>query len=70
MFQINLVFTGLQGNMKQQDDSRTVNKDGLVYSTIQFTQEQLKKAEAAPPERESTEYASIAFGKQAPPQGN
>ena len=70
MFQMNVVFTGLQGNMKQQDDSRTVNKDGLVYSTIQFTQEQLKKAEATPPERESTEYASIAFGKQAPPQGD
>ena len=70
MFEMNVVFTGLQGNMKQQDDCRTVNKDGLVYSTIQFTQEQLKKAEAAPPERESTEYASIAFGKQAPPQGD
>ena len=70
MFEMNVIFTGLQGNMKQQNDSRTVNKDGLVYSSIQFTQEQLKKAEAAPPERESTEYASIAFGKQAPPQGN
>ena len=70
MFEMNVVFTGLQGNMKQQDDSRTVNKDGLVYSTIQFTQEQLKKAEAALPERESTEYASVAFGKQAPPQGD
>ena len=70
MFKINVIFTGLQGNMKQQDDSRTVNRDGLVYSTIQFTREQLKKAEAAPPERESTEYASIAFGKQAPPQGD
>ena len=70
MFEMNVVVTGLQGNMKQQNDSRTVNKDGLVYSTIQFTQEQLKKAEAAPPEREYTEYASIAFGKQAPPQGD
>ena len=70
MFEMNVIFTGLQGNMKQQDDSRTVNKDGIVYSIIQFTQEQLKKAGAAPPERESTEYASIAFGKQAPPQGN
>ena len=70
MYQRNVTSTGLQGNMKQQDDSRTVNKDGLVYSTIQFTQEQLKKAEAAPPERESTEYASIAFGKQAPPQSD
>ena len=70
MFEMNVIFTGLQGNMKQQNDSRTVNKDGLVYSSIQFTQEQLKKAEAALPEPESTEYASIAFGKQAPPQGD
>lgn len=70
MFVMNVIFTVLQGNMKKQEDSRTVNKDSLVYSTIQFSQEQLKKAEAAPPVRESTEYASIAFGKQAPPQGD
>ena len=70
MWEMNVIFTGLQGNMKQQDDSRTVNRDGLVYSTIQFTREQLKKAEVAPPERESTEYSSVALGKQAPPQGD
>ena len=68
--QINVTFIGFQEDKGGKADSRSVNKDGLVYSTIQFTQEQLKKAEAAPPERETTEYVSIAFGRHAPQQSD
>lgn len=70
MCQVNVTFIGLQEDTKEKGNFRTVNKDGLVYSTIQFTQQQLKKAEAAPPEREAIEYVSIAFGKQAPPHSD
>ena len=59
-----------QEDPKERDDSRTANKDGLLYSTIKFNQEQMKKSEAIPPERETTDYASIVFGKQGPAQND
>lgn len=49
------------------EDSRTTNPDGLVYTTIAFSDNQLKKAQQPPPERETTEYAGIDFTRHAPP---
>ena len=47
--------------------SRTTNPDGLVYTTIAFSDNQQKKAEQPPPERETTDYVDIDFTRQAPP---
>lgn len=47
--------------------SQSVNEDGLVYTTVAFSDKQLKKAAEPPPEREQTEYAGIDFTRKAPP---
>lgn len=48
------------------EDSRRTKPDGLVYTTIAFSDNQLKKAQQPPPERETTEYADIDFTRHAP----
>ncbi|KAK7475068.1 hypothetical protein BaRGS_00033681, partial [Batillaria attramentaria] len=47
---------------------KAAREDGLVYTTIQFTENQIKKSGEPPPERETTEYVSIAFDRHVPPQ--
>ncbi|XP_070201037.1 uncharacterized protein [Littorina saxatilis] len=48
---------------ESSETSPSGNPDVLVYTTIAFTRDQKKKAKQPPPERETTEYVDIDFGK-------
>ncbi|XP_070201639.1 uncharacterized protein [Littorina saxatilis] len=66
----NYAFQKEEGRKEMPGDevsSQSVNEDGLVYTTVAFSDKQLKKAAEPPPEREQTEYAGIDFTRKAPP---
>nr|KAG5698509.1 hypothetical protein BaRGS_005904 [Batillaria attramentaria] len=62
----NYAFNSEEAHDQSGAEGEAPNKDGLVYTTIQFTENQLKKAEEEPPTRETTEYVSIDFTKHVP----
>ena len=59
-----------QANCSAAEEARAVNPDGLLYSTIVFSESQQKKSKEPPPGRETTEYAGIDFTRRAPPAEN
>ena len=63
---MNYVCITFQTHGVEQEDSRTTNPDGLLYTTIAFSDKQQKKAQLPPPERETTEYVDIDFTRLAP----
>lgn len=48
---------------KQVDQQGFINQDGLVYTTIEFSSRQARKAKEPPPQREATEYACVDFSR-------